>query len=66
MIDVFAGCAGLGVICDETYRHCVCVEGDPTVYEWYLSCFKTIELASNIGEEDIYWDQYDPDNIFCD
>lgn len=65
VIDIFAGCGGLGVVCAERHRHCFCVDYDRPVFYRHLRRFGDIDLAplaatENDPDEDTDWEQYEP------
>ena len=37
VLDVFAGCGGLGRACAEDMRHCMCLEIDDVLFQGCLS-----------------------------
>ena len=68
VIDIFAGCGGLGVVCAERHRHCLCVDYDRPVFDRHLGRFGDIAvtpLAVTANDpkdldEDTDWEQYEP------
>ena len=68
MIDIFAGCGGLGVVCAERHRHCLWVDSDAAVFDCHLQCFGNIGLIPlagcttipNVEDDTTDWEQYEP------
>lgn len=48
VLDIFAGCGGLGKACANGARHCLCMEGDFFVYN---ECLTRIACAPTTFEE---------------
>lgn len=49
VIDVFAGCGGLGVTCAEEFRHGLLLEGDLIVF---FECLESKACGPSPEEED--------------
>lgn len=65
VIDIFAGCGGLGVICAERHRHCLCVDFDTPVFDRHLRRFGDIVFAPVVAptipsDDETDWEQYEP------
>ena len=68
MIDIFAGCGGLGVVCAERHCHCLCVDCDAVVFDRHLQRFGDIGLTPlagcttipNVEDDTTDWEQYEP------
>ena len=65
MIDIFAGCGGLGVVRVEQHRHCLCIDYDRPLFDGHLGRFGDItftSLAATTDDEgeDTDWEQYEP------
>ena len=45
VIDVFAGCGGMGVACAKLHRHCLCLEHDEAIFAGHLCQFEEISMA---------------------
>ena len=68
VIDIFAGCGGLGVVCAEWHCHCLCVDCDAVVFDRHLQRFGDIALSPsagcanipNVEDDTTDWEQYEP------
>ena len=65
VIDIFAGCGGLGVVCAERHRHCLCIDYHRSIFDRHLGRFGDITftpLATTADDEGEYidWEQYEP------
>lgn len=70
VIDIFAGCGGLGLACAERRRHCFCVDFDQIIFDRHLAFFGDIPISplaitaeandAPNEEDDTDWDQYEP------
>ena len=67
IIDVFAGCGGMGVACAELHRHCLCLEHDEAIFAGHLCQFEEISMAPMAPlnaptlSDDTNWEQYEVD-----
>ena len=72
VIDIFAGCGSLGVVCAERHRHCLCIDYDRPLFDHHLGRFVDIALTPiaatllqmmrvriQIGSSMIPWLDYD-------
>ena len=70
VIDIFAGCGGLGIACAERHRHCFCVDFDQIIFDRHLAFFGEVPLSplaitadarDDLNEEEnTDWEQYEP------
>ena len=67
VIDVFAGCDGMGVACPELHRHFLCLEHDEAIFAGHLCQFEEICMApmsplnAPALSDDTNWEQYEVD-----
>ena len=68
VINLFAGCGGLGVVCAEQHHCYLCVEYDAAMFDCHLRWFGDIGLTPLAGctmilvveDDTIDWEQYEP------
>lgn len=70
IVDVFAGCGGMGVASAELHRHCLCLEFDEAIFARHLKPLGEISItplvpprttpATTTSSGDTDWAQYEP------